>query len=151
MQLTKNEIAIADRYLSKREKQLAQWPLKRWLLLGLFSAFAVAGYFIERSGQRSIQDDNAADIQVSQALEKPPPPGLEHHWAVGSMLKISKILELRHQVVTAALMQMVIGYVTIILNIGMVVLIILRWNTGERDVLICKVLRAKLQECEQRD
>lgn len=151
MELTKSEIEIADRYLSKREKQLAQWPRNRWVMLIIFLVFALVGYLNMRSGEQSIQDDKATDMQVSQALEKTPPPGLEHRWAVGSMLKISKILELRHQMVTSALTQIVIGYVILISNIGMMVLIIVRWNTGERDALICKLLRGKLQELERTD
>ena len=148
MELTKNEIEIADRYLSKRERQLTQWPRRRWLMLVIFSVLALVGYRNVSVGERSIQDDKATDIQVSQALEKAPPPGLEHHWAVGSMMKISKILELRHQEVSYALMQVALGTMVLLSGVTMVCLTILRWNTGERDALICKLLRAKLQEFE---
>ena len=151
MELTKSEIKIADRCISKRERQLAQWPRRRWLLLAIFSVVSLLGYGIMSDGQRSIKDDKATDMQVSQALEKDPPPGLEHRWAVGCMLKISKILELRHQVVTASLIQIALGYVQFISGGIMVCLIILRWNRGERDALICKLLRVKLQELEQVD
>ena len=149
MELTKSEIEIADRYLSKRERQLAQWPRRRWLMLVIFSVFALIGYRNVSVGERSIQDDKATDLQVSQALEEAPPPGLEHRWAVGSMMKISKILELRHQVVSYALMQVAFGYVQLLSGAIMVCLTILRWNAGERDALICKLLRGKLQELEQ--
>ena len=149
MELTKSEIEIADRYLSKRERQLAQWPLRRWLMLAIFSGMMLFGYRYESDGMRSIGDDKATDIQVSQALEKPPPLGLEHHWAVGSMMKISKILELRHQEVTSALMEVMLGTMQLLGGAIMVVLTIVRWNAGERDALICKLLRAKLQELEQ--
>ena len=149
MELTKSELEIADRYISKRERQLAQWPLRRWLTLVIFSVFAIVGYRNVSLGERDIQDDKATDIQVSQALEEAPPPGMEYHWAVGSMMKISKILELRHQVVSYALMQIAFGYVQSLSGAIMVGLIILRWNTGERDALICKLLRAKLQELKQ--
>ena len=149
MDLTKSEIEIADRYISKRERQLAQWPLRRWLMAVIFSVLALVGYLTMRDGERSIQDDKATDMQVSQALEKAPPPGLEHRWAVGSMMKVSKILELRHQVVTASLIEIALGYVQFISGVIMVGLIILRWNRGERDALICKLLRGKLQELEQ--
>ena len=151
MKLTKSEIEIADRYISKRERQLAQWPLRRWLMLVIFSVFALVGYRNVSVGERDIQDDKATDMQVSQALEKDPPPGLEHRWAVGSMLKVSKILELRHQVVSYALMQVAWGTVWLLSGVIMVVLTILRWNTGERDALICKLLRGKLQELQQVD
>ena len=151
MELTKNEIEIADRYLSKRERQVAQWPRRRWLLLAIYSMFALLGYLILRDGQRDIKDDKATDMQVSQALEKDPPPGLEHRWAVGSMLKISKILELRHQVVTASLIEVGIGGLWLISGASMVCLIIVRWNRAERDALICKLLRGKLQELEQEE
>ena len=149
MELTKNEIEIADRYLSKRERQVAQWPRRRWLLLAIYSVFALLGYLILRDGQRDIKDDQATDMQVSQALEKDPPPGQEHRWAVGCMLKVSKILELRHQVVTASLIEVGIGGMWLISAASMVCLIIVRWNRAERDALICKLLRGKLQELEQ--
>jgi hypothetical protein len=148
MKLTKSEIEIADRYISKRERQLAQWPRRRWLLLVIYLLLALLGYGILSHGDRSIRDDKAMDMQVSQALEKDPPPGLEHRWAVGCMMKISKILEARHQVVTASLIEVVIGFMWLISGVSMVCLIILRWNRGERDALICKLLRGKLQELE---
>src|SRR5258706_750026 len=109
MELTKSEIEIADRYISKRERQLAQWPYRRWLTLAIFSGMMLFGYRYYSDGMRSIGDDKATDLQVSQALEKAPPPGLEHRWAVGCMMKISKILELRHQEVSYALMEVVLG------------------------------------------
>ena len=149
MDLTKHELDIADRYLSKRERQVAQWPRRRWLLLAIYSVFALLGYLVLSDGERDIQDDKATDIQVSQALERDPPPGMEHRWAVGCMLKISKILEARHQVVTAALMEAAIGFAWLISGASMVCIIIVRWNRAERDGLICKLLRAKLQELER--
>ena len=149
MDHTKNELEIADRYLSKREKQVAQWPLTRWLLLATFSAMMLLGYRNMNDGKQSIDDDKATDMQVSQALEKPPPLGLEHHWAVGSMMKVSKILELRHQVVTASLMEIAIGFMQFLGGVIMVCLIILRWSRNQRDALICKLLRGKLQELKQ--
>ncbi len=149
MELTKSELEIAERCLSQRERQLEQWPRRRWLILAMFSVFALVGYLIARDGKRSIDDDKAMDMQVSQALEKPPPLGLEHHWAVGAMMKISKILELRHQVVSAALMQVAIGYVQLLGGVAIVCVTILRWKPSEREALICKLLRRKLQELER--
>ena len=151
MELTKSDTEIADRYLSKRERQLAQWPYRRWLMLAIFSGMMLFGYRNYSDGMHSIGDDKATDLQVSQALEKAPPLGLEHHWAVGSMMKISKILELRHQVVTASLIEVGIGGMWLISGASMVCLIIVRWNRAERDALICKLLRGKLQELEQAD
>ena len=149
MELTKNEIEIAARYLSKRERQLAQWPHRRWLILAIFSVFALLGYRAVNDGMRSIHDDKAADLQVSRAVGAPPPPGQEQRWLVGTMLKLGTILEARYQVVTYALMEVALGYVQILLGASMVCLVISRWNTGERDALICKLLRGKLQELEQ--
>lgn len=148
MELTKSEIEIADRYISKRERQLARWPHRRWLILAIFSVFALVGYRTASDGMRSIHDDKATDLQVSRAFGEAPPPGQEHRWAVGTMIKIGKILELRHQVVTYALMEVAVGFMQILSGAIMVCLTILRWNTGERDALICKLLRAKLQEFE---
>ena len=109
MELTKREMEIADRHIAEREKQLAQWPHRRWLMLAIFLVMAVVGYRQVSEGMRSIQDDKATDIQMSRALAEGPPPGLEQRWAVGSMIKISKILELRHQVVSYALMEVALG------------------------------------------
>jgi hypothetical protein len=149
MKLTKSDIEIADRCISKRERQLAQWPHRRWLLLAMFSVFTLVGYRIVSDGVRSIHDDKATDLQVSRAVGEAPPPGQEHLWAFGAMMKISKILELRHQVVTNALIEVALGSIPFLGGAIMVCLTILRWNTGERDVLICKLLRGKLQELEQ--
>ena len=149
MELTKSEIEIADRYILKRERQLAQWPYRRWLILAIFSGMMLFGYRYVSDGMRSIGDDKATDSQVSRAVGEDPPPGLEHLWIVGSMMKISKILELRYQVVTYAFMQVALGYIQLISGAIMVCLTILRWNKGKRDALLCKLLRGKLQELEQ--
>jgi hypothetical protein len=149
MELTKREIAIADRYLSKREKQLAQWPRKRWVLLTIYAVLTLIGFLIVNDGKRSIYEDQATEAQVSRALGEGPAPGLEQRWVVGSMIKISTILEARHQVVTLSLIEMAVGFMWFISGLSMVCVIILRWNTGERDALICKLLRGKLQELEQ--
>jgi hypothetical protein len=149
MELTKKELEIADRYISKRERQLAQWPRRRWLMLAMFSALALAGCLITSDGRRSIYDDTSTDLQVHRALGDGPPPGMEYRWAVGAMIKVSKILEFRHEEVSYALMESAIGFMWLLGGVIMVSLIILRWNTGERDALICKLLRGKLQELEQ--
>ena len=146
MDLTKNEIEIADRYISKRERQLAQWPRTRWLILAIFLVFALLGYRSVSDGMRTIHDDKSTDMDVSRALGEGPPPGEERRWTMGAMMKMGKLLELRYQVVTFALMQVALGYVQILLAVIMLCLVILRSNTVERDALICKLLRAKLQE-----
>jgi len=80
MELTKNEIEIADRCISKRERQVAQWPHRRWLILAIVLVFAFIGYRTVSDGVRSIQDDKATDSQVSRAFGDTPPPGQEHRW-----------------------------------------------------------------------
>ena len=148
MELTKRETAIADRYISKRERQLAQWPLRRWLMLAIFSVMALYGYRNVSVAERDIQDDKATDLEVSRSLGDGPPPGLERLWMMGAIRKTAKVLELRYQVVTYALIHAAIGYVVLLGGACMVALTIVRWNTGERDALICKLLRTKLQELE---
>lgn len=151
MKLTKSEIELADRYISKRERQLAQWPRRRWLVLALFAMFILIGYLAVSNGVRGIQDDKSTDLLVNRAVRETPPPGQENLLAVGTMMKIAKILELRHQVVTDSLMEVAVGFMQILGGVIIVCLTILRWNTGERDALICKLLRGKLQELEQPD
>lgn len=150
MQLAKHEIELAERHIAKREKQLAQWPVKRWVILVLFTVSAFIGYRNVADGTRGIQDDRATDLQLRQSLEKTPPPGLEYRWAVGSMLKVSKILELRHQVVSYSLMQIGLGYVQLLLGITMITIVVLRWEPNARDALICKLLRWQLEELKPR-
>lgn len=120
-------------------------------MLAIFSLFTIFGYRIASDGMRSIHDDKAIDLQASLAIGGYPSSGQEQRWVVGSMMKIAKVLESRYQVVTYAMMQIVLGYMILISNIGMMVLIIVRWNTGERDALICKILRSKLTERETSD
>src|SRR5215469_8911668 len=129
MDLTKNEIEIADRYISKRERQLAQWPRTRWLIVAIFLVFALLGYRSVSDGMRTIHDDKSTDMDVSRALGEGPPPGEERRWTMGAMMKMGKLLELRYQVVTFALMQVALGYVQILLAVIMLCLVILRSNT----------------------
>ena len=148
MELTKREMEIAERCLSKRERQLARWPFSRWLLVAGYSVFALIGYRIASDGERDINNDKA--LVVDRAFfGKDPLPEQEHLWAMGSMIKLSKVLELRHQEVTYSLMQVAVGSMWVLSGVIMVCLTIVRWNNGERDGLICKLLRGKLQELEQ--
>ena len=149
MELTKREIEIADRWISKRERQLAQWPCRRWLILAIFAVFALLGYRTASDGMRSIHDEKTIDSYVSATIGAAPPPGLEQRWAVGTMLKIAKLLESRQQEVAYAVLEVALGYLEILLAATMVCLVILRSRTVERDALICKLLRGKLQELEQ--
>lgn len=151
MELTKREIEVADRYISKRERQLAQWPRSRWLILVVYSVFMLVGYRIVSDGMRSIQEDKAIDLQASLAIGGYPSPDQEQRWVVGSMMKIAKVLESRYQVVIYSLIQVGVGCLPFFSGFTMVSLTILRWNTGERDALICKLLRGKLQELQQVD
>jgi hypothetical protein len=149
MELTKSEIEIADRHIAKRERELAQWPRRRWVLLVVYSVFMIVGCLIVMDGHRTIYDDQSMEAEMRRALGKGPPPGLEERWAVGAMMKITTILEVRHQIVTVSLLQMAAGFLPFISGLSMVTIVILRWNGGERDALICKLLRAKLRELEQ--
>lgn len=149
MDLTKSEKEIADRYISKRERQLTQWPQRRWLILAIFAAFAFLGYRTASDGMNSIHDEKTIDSYVSDTIGAAPPPGLEQRWSVGTMLKIAKLLESRQQEVAYAVLEIGLGYLQILLAVTMVCLVILRSKTRERDVLICKLLREKLQELEQ--
>jgi len=149
MELTKSEIEIADRHIAKRERELAQWPRRRWVLLVVYSVAMIIGGLIILSGQRSINEDQSMEAEMRRALGKGPPPGLEERWTLGAMMKITTILEARHQMVTLSLLQMAAGFLPFISGLTMVTIVIRRWNGDERDALICKLLRAKLRELEQ--
>ncbi len=151
MELTKSEIELAERWISKRERQLAQWPRRRWLILAVFAVFAILGYRTASDGMHSIRDEKTIDAYVNATIGAAPPPGLEQRWAVGTQLKIAKLLESRQQEVAYAVLEVTLGYIEILSAATMVVLVILRSKTVERDALICKLLRGKLQELEQVD
>src|SRR4051812_23441916 len=110
MKLTKHEIEIAERCIAKRERQLAHWPYRRWVMLVFFSALAILGHRTLMDGVGSINEDKYTDRQVSNVIGDGPPPGLEQRWVVGTMLKINKVLEARHQLVAYGLMQVGLGY-----------------------------------------
>ena len=98
---------------------------------------------------RSIHDEKTINSEVSATIGAAPPPGLEQRWAVGTQLKIAKLLELRQQEVAYAVLEVALGYLEILSAVTMVCLVVLRSKTVERDALICKLLRVKLQELEQ--
>ena len=149
MELTKSEREIADRWISKRERQLAQWRHRRWVILAIFVVFALLGYRTASDGMRSIRDEKTIDSFVSATIGAAPPPGLEQRWAVGTQLKIAKLLESRQQEVAYSVLEVGLGYLEILSAATMLCLVILRSRTVERDTLICKLLREKLQEPEQ--
>jgi hypothetical protein len=148
MELTKSETEIAERWISKRERQLAQWPRRRRLILAIFAVFALLGYRTASDGMRSIHDEKTIDSFVSATIGAAPPSGLEQRWAVGTQLKIAKLLETRQQEVAYSVLEVGLGYLEVLSAATMLCLVILRSKTVERDALICKLLRGKLQELE---
>lgn len=148
MELTKSEIEIAERWIAKRERQLAQWPRRRWVILAIFAVFALLGYRTASDGMRSIEDEKTIDAYVSATIGAAPPPGLEQRWAVGTQLKVAKLLESRQQEVAYSVLQVALGYLGILSAATMMCLVVLRSNTAERDALICRLLRGKLEELE---
>jgi hypothetical protein len=149
MELTKDEIELAERHIAKRERELARWPRRRWRLLVIYSVMMLVGCLIVNDGRRSIDEDQSTEAEVSRALGRGPIPGMEDRWVVGAMIKVGVLLEARHQVVTLSLMQMAAGLMPLLGGVSMIGIILVRWNDGARDALICKLLRMKLRELEQ--
>ncbi|MEY4386644.1 MAG: hypothetical protein RLY20_1927 [Verrucomicrobiota bacterium] len=149
MELTPHDLEIAERHIAKREKELAEWPRKRWRLLIIYSLLMLVGVRLVLDGLSTLIHDDAVEVDVKRVLSKGPTPGLQERWVMGAMIKVSTILEARHEIAILSLGQIIAGLMPFTACGSMVGIILLRWKDGERDALICKLLRMKLRELEQ--
>jgi len=146
MRLTKKEIALAENLLSRYEKRTASWPRKRWVLLAMTIAGIFIGAYWFLDSWNAISGEASYEITNIIKSDEEPTPEEAHLWAVGSMLKVAKILELRHQMLIFVYLEATISSLLIFFCICTLGIIIQRWNINERDALICKILRAKWQD-----
>ena len=95
-----------------------------------------------------IEINSEASYEISKIIESDEKPTLEeaHLWAVGSMLKVAKVLELRQKMLVLIYLEATSGFLIGVSSICLLGIIIMRWNKDERDALICKVLRAKWED-----
>jgi hypothetical protein len=146
MKLTEKEIFLAETLLSRYEKRTTSWPRRRWVFLVIaIAGICVGAYLFLESW---IEINSEASYEISRILESDDKPTFEeaHLWAVGSMLKVAKLLELRHQMLVFMYLEATSGFLIGVFSISLLVIIIRRWNMDERDALICKVLRAKWED-----
>lgn len=146
MELTEKEIVLAENLLSRYEKRTASWPRRRWVWLAIAIAGICIGAYWSLESWFALNSE--ASYEISRIIGSDEKPTLEeaHLWAVGSMLKVAKLLELRHQMLVFIYLEATSGFLIGVFSIGLLGIIIRRWNMDERDALICKVLRAKWQD-----
>ena len=146
MRLTEKETVLAENLLSCYEKRTASWPRRRWVWLAIAIAGICSGAYWFLESWIAIKGE--ASYEITRVIKSGEEPTSEeaHLWAVGSMLKVAKILELRQKMLFFAYLDATGGLLAGLSSACFLGIIIHRWNIDERDALICKVLRAKWQD-----
>jgi hypothetical protein len=146
MRLTEKEIVLAENLLSRYEKRTASWPRRRWVLLVIAIAGICIGAYWFLECWIAINSEASYDItKIIKSGEKPTSEEA-HLWAVGSMLKVAKILEIKQQMLIFIYLEATSSVMIMVSCACFLAIIIQRWNIDERDTLICKILRAKWQD-----
>jgi hypothetical protein len=146
MKLTEKETVLVERLLNCYEKKTASWARKRWVLLGLAIIGICASAYVAISAFADLRSQASYDIVEVIESDKSLTQENAHLWAVGMMVKIAKIFELRQEMLVLIYLEATSGFLIGVFSICLLVIIIRRWNMDERDALICKVLRAKWQD-----
>ena len=146
MQLTEKEIVLAENLLSRYEKRTASWGRKRWVLLGLAIIGVCAGAYVAISALADLRRQASYDIVEVIESDKSLTPENVHLWAVGMMVKIAKIFELRQEMLFFMSLDAFTAIATLIICAFFIGIIINRWNDDKRDTIICKILRAKWED-----
>lgn len=143
MELTQKELEVANKVLKEIERKATSWPRMRWFNLIFFTFMTVSGLFYFRCGFDTIANNTQIKLEPIKEL---PSQQEEHLWAVGSMIKIAKILELRQKSLNLALLESGGGLFMISLGLAIIIITIMRWNNADRDSLLYKILSYKLKE-----
>jgi len=146
MKLSEKETVLAENLLSRYEKRTASWPRRRWVWLAIAIAGICIGAYWSLESWFALNSEASYEITKIIGSDKKPTLEEAHLWAVGSMLKVAKLLELRHQMLVFMYLEATSGFLIGVFSIGLLVIIIRRWNIDERDALICKVLRTKWED-----
>lgn len=146
MRFSEKEIALAEALLRRYEKRAASGPRRRcvWMMIAIAGICCGSYGFVESLAVVRCE----ASYDITKVIKSGEEPTYEeaHLWAVGSMLKIAKILELRQKMLFFAYLDANVSLLVGLSSACLLGIIIQRWNIYERDVLICKILRAKWQE-----
>ncbi|MHC4547048.1 MAG: hypothetical protein ACYTDW_19715 [Planctomycetota bacterium] len=146
MQLTEKEIVLAENLLGRYEKRTASWPRRRWVWLAIAIAGICVGAYCFLESWIAISGEASYEITRVIKSDEEPTPEEAHLWAVGSILKVAKILELRQKMLLFAYLEATIGLLMGLPSACFLGIIIHRWNIDERDALISKALWAKWRD-----
>ncbi len=146
MQLTEKEIVLAEELLNRYEKKTASWPRNRWVCVSIAIAGIFVGSYWFIESLTAINSESSYEVTEIIKSGQEPTSEEAHLWAVGTMLKAAKILELRQKMLFFVYLDATTGLLTGLFSAAYLCIIILRWNNDKRDAIICKILRAKWQE-----
>ncbi len=97
MQLTEKEIVLAEELLNRYEKKTASWPRNRWVCVSIAIAGIFVGSYWFIESLTAINSESSYEVTEIIKSGQEPTSEEAHLWAVGTMLKAAKILELRQK------------------------------------------------------
>jgi hypothetical protein len=142
--LSPKEKSVAERHLAKFERHAHNWNRSRWLLLALGILCLVGGsceVFLNWPGTDGLESFVERLDSIEIPSEVPP-----DYWFVGELRRTARFMELQYEMGASQLMMFVIGILFLFGGIVHISILLCRWNNGDRDAVLAKILRAKWNE-----
>lgn len=149
MELTAEEKTLLQTHLAKYEKSAKKWRFVRFYLLGIILFLYITGFHgILPSIQNAIAGVDKKQVIEMLSSEEIPKDITEDNWIVGYVNKTVVRSEHIHKILAFELFLAIIGAIHLTAAIIGTVLLISRWNHGERDLAIAKAIRIQLLKLE---
>jgi hypothetical protein len=139
--LSPKEKSVAEQHLAKFERHVRNWNRSRWLFLGLGILCLVAGsceVFLNWPGTDGLQSFVERLDSIEMPSEVPP-----DYWFVGELRRTARFVELQYEMLSQQMMMFVIGILLFSGGVVHVSILLCRWNNGDRDAVLAKILRVK--------
>jgi hypothetical protein len=147
-ELTVEDRAVLTEYLARHEKRARRWRYNRYVTLCSICLLYLIGFrgFLPAYNDAMTPLDETAYIQKLRRGPIPTDDATARLWLAGYATKIAVIDALERNSQSLSLLSGIVGAIMITTALISTVLLVNRWNDGERDIVLVKFIRGYVQK-----
>ena len=147
-ELTVEDRAVLTEYLARHEKSARRWRYTRYVTLCFVCLLYLIGFqgFLPAYNDAMTPLDEAAYIQKLSRGPVPTDEVTARHWLAGYATKIAVIDALERNTQSLSLLLAIGGAIMITTALISTVLLVNRWNDGERIIVMVRFIRGYVQK-----
>ncbi len=147
-ELTSQDRDVLTNYLDRHEKRARRWLYTRYVTLAFLGLLYFNGFrsFLPAYHDAMTSFDEAAYIKQLRNSPIPTDDVTARQWLVGYTTKVAVIAAVERNGQSATLILGIIGAIMITVALICTISLISRWNDGERDIVMVRLIRYHLQK-----